>query len=1172
MKYLLPMVLLLAPIFGYAQHPNIVVNPGFEQYNSCPVYGVYNLTTLCTNWRMYNGYMVEYYNTCSSWLDQDIPTNCFGYQQTVAGDAYIGIYEHYYNPSSPTDLKAYAAGYMAPMQAGAAYEVTIHVSLSDYSGCATDDLGVFFYDSGPSTVPTSGKLNVAPHVSYSNYGIISDKINWTKLRGFFVADSAYDNIVIGGFPGATPITPLVISTNYHCNYYVDSVLVRLRDTLYIDYRDSMICGTDSFMVPYNAYSGFFHAGNVFTVQLSDANGSFANPINIGSKTDTVSGNIKAGLPATITPGLGYRMRVISSNGVHVSEDNGKNISIGMISPAKPVATSNTPVCSGNTINLYASTTSTGITGWKWKGPNFSAASQNTSLASAQLADSGEYVVTVFKYGCLARDTEFVTIKQSPPAINAISNNPVCATDSIKLNVTNVANVVYGWTGPNSYSSSLQRPVITPASASHSGTYTVTATAGNGCAVSSAVIVTVQPMPAIPSATNNGPVCSGDSLKLFCSTTTAGVTYGWTGPGSYNSTLQNAARANTTVAHSGVYTLTTNLNGCKQSDTTQVTVNLSPAKPVAANSGPVCEGVSFNLSASNLTVGATYSWAGPASYTANTANASRTSTIPAHSGNYIVTANMNGCDRKDTTAVTVKPLPAIPALTSNSPLCPGDSMGLTATSTAGAVYQWTGPGGYTTIQQNPYRLNVNTSYSGSYSVTATLNGCSSSNTTTVLVNPTPATPVATSNSPVCPNTPINLFANNVSGATYNWTGPLSYSAAQQNPAINNATLSQAGTYSVTATVNGCVSQAGTTNVAVATPPATYTAGSNSPVCAGGTLNLSVTNMPGAVFTWSGPNGFAATTQNPSIAPVPLNAGGIYSVYATLNSCQYATVTTNITVNNVSSLGVYPSPNDTLCINNANANFVAVPFNAGTAPQYQWYKNNTLIGGATTISYPATGIADGDSFYCRMTVTGLCADPLVLYSNKVGMTVLPLTVGPTVTITADPGTLLSPWQLVKFTAVATNAGTLPKYQWKRNGQDVIGATSNVWSANNLSNGDTISCVVTSGVWCASPASNTSNRMVVNIKTGISDIDADRKLDLYPNPNNGSFVVYIPLALSRGGHVSADVVDALGRTVYSDRSQPVENRLEIALPASVANGVYMLKLQADGVVYHARFTVSR
>ena len=160
-----------------------------------------------------------------------------------------------------------------------------------------------------------------------------------------------------------------------------------------------------------------------------------------------------------------------------------------------------------------------------------------------------------------------------------------------------------------------------------------------------------------------------------------------------------------------------------------------------------------------------------------------------------------------------------------------------------------------------------------------------------------------------------------------------------------------------------------------------------------------------------------------------------------------------------------------------------------------------------------------------------------------------------------------------AAATNAGTLPKYQWKRNSQDVIGANGDNWSANNLSNGDTISCVVTRNVWCASPANAASNRMVVNIKTGISDIDADRKLVLYPNPNNGSFTIHLPHNPSTGRYVNVDVINAVGQVVYKSTGQLVnQSALKLELPTSVANWVYLLKLHADSVIYHARFTVSR
>ena len=71
----------------------------------------------------------------------------------------------------------------------------------------------------------------------------------------------------------------------------------------------------------------------------------------------------------------------------------------------------------------------------------------------------------------------------------------------------------------------------------------------------------------------------------------------------------------------------------------------------------------------------------------------------------------------------------------------------------------------------------------------------------------------------------LTASTVGGATYQWSGPNSFSSTNQNPSIENADANAAGIYSVTATVGGCVSTAATTTVTI-NPPVTTTI-SNGP---------------------------------------------------------------------------------------------------------------------------------------------------------------------------------------------------------------------------------------------------------------------------------------------------------------------------------------------------------
>lgn len=94
---------------------------------------------------------------------------------------------------------------------------------------------------------------------------------------------------------------------------------------------------------------FFDAGNVFTAQLSDATGSFSSPVNIGSIASTTSGFIPVNIPANLSTGAGYRVRVISSQPQVIGTDNGADITIN----ARPSATltGDVTICYGGTANL-----------------------------------------------------------------------------------------------------------------------------------------------------------------------------------------------------------------------------------------------------------------------------------------------------------------------------------------------------------------------------------------------------------------------------------------------------------------------------------------------------------------------------------------------------------------------------------------------------------------------------------------------------------------------------------------------------------------------------------------------------------------------------------------------------------------------------------------------------
>ena len=117
-------------------------------------------------------------------------------------------------------------------------------------------------------------------------------------------------------------------------------------------------------------------------------------------------------------------------------------------------------------------------------------------------------------------------------------------------------------------------------------------------------------------------------------------------------------------------------------------------------------------------------------------------------------------------------------------------------------------------------------------------------------------VVTNTGPYCEGSTIQL-SSNPGGTAYSWTGPNGFSSNQQNPTIPNATPAMSGTYTVTATINGC-NHTGTTNVVVnaATNPTFAQVG---PYCSGASITaLPTTSQNGISGTWSPAINNTATT--------------------------------------------------------------------------------------------------------------------------------------------------------------------------------------------------------------------------------------------------------------------------------------------------------------------------
>lgn len=136
MKKLLLLLFMVVYSFTYLKAQNLVPNPSFEEYSSCPntECGI----SLATGWYS-AGYTPDYYNSCASWPN-GVPQNSVGYQYPSSGTAYIGI------AAWGFVVREYITAQLTnPLEIGKKYFVNFKVSRIDrFVYCATNKIGVLF--------------------------------------------------------------------------------------------------------------------------------------------------------------------------------------------------------------------------------------------------------------------------------------------------------------------------------------------------------------------------------------------------------------------------------------------------------------------------------------------------------------------------------------------------------------------------------------------------------------------------------------------------------------------------------------------------------------------------------------------------------------------------------------------------------------------------------------------------------------------------------------------------------------------------------------------------------------------------------------------------------------------------------------------------------------------
>jgi PKD repeat protein len=608
---------------------------------------------------------------------------------------------------------------------------------------------------------------------------------------------------------------------------------------------------------------------------------------------------------------------------------------------------------GQTVN-FTDLSLNNPTSWNW---TFTGGLPNTSTtqnpSGIMYMLPGCYQVSLTVSNAFGFDNETITCYVN---VSASAVTPVAAFTANTFNITTGQSVNFtdlstnnptswNWqfTGGVPATSTQQNPsnitYNTP------GCYQVTLTASNAAGSDSEVqtcYINVSNPSAGPLAnfsTSNTSICVGSCISFTDASTNNPTAWNWSFPGSTvpSSTSQNPS--NICYNTPGTYNVTlTAINGSGSNTLTLngfITVFAIPTANAGSNQ-TICSGSSVQL---NATGGQTYVWT-PSTGLSN-ANIANPIASPTSTTNYTVQVTNGTCSSIASVTVTVTNL-SIDA-GSDVTICAGATTQLNATG--GATYSWSPTIGLT----NPNVANPTAfpTASTTYTVTATSNGCSSTDQVTVTV----ATPTISAGQDVaiCDGQSVQLNVNG--GSNYTW----SPSIGLDNPNISNPTASPNTTtsYTVTGIVAGCT----TSDIILVTVNPNPIVPTVSP------NGIEIQSSPAFGYQWNfnGTPILGATFQN----LFPANQGNYTVTVFNANGCSSTsapyTVTTvglsDIKVEN--SIAIYPNPavNNALLTINSKVNESAVVLLYNNIGELIFEEKMNLVAGSNTKNISLENLAVG-----------------------------------------------------------------------------------------------------------------------------------------------------------------------------------------------------------------------
>ncbi|MCB9184558.1 MAG: hypothetical protein H6591_11640 [Flavobacteriales bacterium] len=180
----------------------------------------------------------EYFHACAGSLGGvdtliRVPSNGFGFQYALHGDAYVGMYAYATSGGGVNYREYVGCQLLEPLEVGESYDLSFYTNVAVdgsywWTRWACSNMGMLF-----TMQPNIWSGSSGPLFAFRNYAhlrsteVISDTANWTLVSGSFVADSAYQFLVLGNFfnNALTDTLHIVPGNSLGAYYFVDGVCV-----------------------------------------------------------------------------------------------------------------------------------------------------------------------------------------------------------------------------------------------------------------------------------------------------------------------------------------------------------------------------------------------------------------------------------------------------------------------------------------------------------------------------------------------------------------------------------------------------------------------------------------------------------------------------------------------------------------------------------------------------------------------------------------------------------------------------------------------------------------------------------------------------------------------------------------------------------------------------------